>query len=156
MKDEQTSVRRLILRRLLSEAQKIASQDELLLRLHELGYHVTQSTLSRDLKALGVRRIKERGGNYIYKLPAADQSMPVADELSGLMKRLVTGIDSSQNLTIVKTQAGAGSTVAAAIDRNPPPGCLATLAGDDTILVVAKKVNGGADLARELMKILNY
>jgi transcriptional regulator of arginine metabolism len=108
----------LILR--LLEVHPIADQTDLLARLSAEGHELTQSTLSRRLKRLGVQKVQ---GRY-RRVEAAAQAMPEAD---------VTAVP--PNLLVVRTAPGFAQALGLALDRDPVPGQMGTLAGDDTVFV---------------------
>nr|WP_285726337.1 hypothetical protein [Geothrix rubra] len=108
----------LILR--LLEAHPIADQTDLLARLSVEGHALTQSTLSRRLKRLGVQKVQ---GRY-RRVEAAAQAMPEA-EVSAV----------PPNLLVVRTAPGFAQALGLALDRDPVAGQMGTLAGDDTVFV---------------------
>jgi transcriptional regulator of arginine metabolism len=143
----QESRRRLI--HSILHAEKIHSQEELLKRLEHEGVEVTQATLSRDLKFLGVARVPDGEGDYVYtvdppKEPAQDPF--IRDDL----RREITGISFSGNLCVIKTKLGHAGGIAYGIDLLRIPEVLGTLGGDDTLLVVLKE---GADRKKFLAQI---
>ena len=125
----------------------IASQGDLAEALAEEGYRVTQSTLSRDLKELRVVRLAT-GDGYRYVPGAGGEGAPRSRVADGEVLRVAA----NETLVVVRTQIGRASGVAAFLDSRRPPGVLATLAGDDTILVVPTRVEETADLARRLRR----
>ncbi len=108
----------LILR--LLEAHPIADQTDLLARLSAEGHELTQSTLSRRLKRLGVQKVQ---GRY-RRVEAGPQAMPEAE---------LTAVP--PNLLVVRTAPGFAQALGLALDREPIPGQMGTLAGDDTVFV---------------------
>ena len=110
---------------------------------------MTQATLSRDLKFLGVARVPDGGGENVYtvdppKEPAQDPF--IRDDL----RREITGISFSGNLCVIKTKLGHAGGIAYGIDLLRIPEVLGTLGGDDTLLVVLKE---GADRKKFLSQI---
>ncbi len=108
----------LILR--LLEAHLISDQTDLLARLSAEGHELTQSTLSRRLKRLGVQKVQ---GRY-RRVEAGPQAMPEA-EIAAV----------PPNLLVVRTAPGFAQALGLALDRDPVPGQMGTLAGDDTVFV---------------------
>jgi transcriptional regulator of arginine metabolism len=128
----------------------VSSQTRLAVILAEEGLHVTQATLSRDLDEL--RAVKVRGA---YVIPEDNERplRPVDDRparLVRLLRELLTGADASGNLVVLRTPPGAAQFLASALDRSGLPDVLGTIAGDDTILVVAREGIRGTDLAAKL------
>jgi len=128
-------------------AGPVRSQAELAKRLNFDGVHVTQATLSRDLEELHAVKVR---GAYVIP-PENDPPLRPAEEpparLIRLLRELLTGADASGNLVILRTPPGAAQFLASAVDRAGLPDVLGTIAGDDTILLVAAEGIRGSDLA---------
>lgn len=118
--------------------QEIETQEELAEVLRNKGIDVTQATVSRDVKELRLVKILTSDGRYRYGVPYE----PVYGDILGRARRsfqeYVMEISYSQNMIILKTLSGTANAVAAAIDDVNWPEILATVAGDDTILVIVK------------------
>ena len=142
-----TASRRRLLRRLVT-THEIHSQAELAALLDEGGYPVTQATISRDLDAIGA--VKDRSAGGTYTIPANGGVNRQRRELMKTMGDFVLSIVPSGNLVVVKTNPGAAHLVAGAIDSSGPTGVIGTVAGDDTLLVIAADTVGGEAVAREL------
>jgi len=136
-------------------SRAISSQGELAQALLEHGHHVTQSTLSRDLKELRVLRVPAENG-YRY-LPAGGDTLVSGNALAAGMRGVasaeVLGVEANETVTVVRTQVGRASGVAAFLDSLRLEGVLATLAGDDTILVIPGTVKKTAELERLLAEL---
>ncbi len=145
-----------MIKKIISE-EVISSQDDLQIRLQELGYDVTQATLSRDLKALQVVKVSDVKSGYIYRL--AD-NVSVNQQRNSETSRLdfladgVVGIDFSGNLGVIKTMPGYANSVAIMIDKANPGEILGTVAGDDTILLIIREDVGRNDLIQALKDIM--
>ena len=133
-------------------SSSISSQGELAARLADEGIDVTQATLSRDLEVLGAVKLRGAdGGVGVYIVP--EDGSPVrgvsggTDRMSRLLGELLVSTDASGNLAVLRTPPGAAHYLASAIDRAALPDVVGTLAGDDTILVVAREPMTGAELA---------
>jgi transcriptional regulator of arginine metabolism len=128
----------------------VHSQTELAELLAGDGVQVTQATLSRDLEEL--RAVKVSGA---YLIPE-DGTRPLRDaehapaRLLRLLRELLTGVDASGNMAVLRTPPGAAQFLASALDRSGLSDVVGTIAGDDTILVVARDVTGGKALADKL------
>lgn len=142
--------RRDAIRRLI-RSQVIGTQEQLGRLLEKDGIEVTQATLSRDLGALTARRVQLSQGGTAYELDDA----PVSGGAEGLraVHALVTTVDESDAMVVLRTRPGAASIVAAAIDAGRPAGVLGTLAGDDTIFIVPTKGTRPARVANQLRTI---
>ncbi|HEX5142945.1 MAG TPA: arginine repressor [Mycobacterium sp.] len=136
----------------LLSAQSVHSQSELAALLAAEGIEVTQATLSRDLEELGAVKLRGAdGGVGAYVVP--EDGSPVrgvsggTERVSKLLGDLLVSTDSSANLAVLRTPPGAAHYLASAIDRAALPYVVGTVAGDDTILVVAREPMSGAELA---------
>lgn len=120
---------------------RIGNQEELLARLKEKGFDLTQATLSRDLKQLKIVKVPDNDGGYIYVMPESggiaklirDKVKPHASAPAGGF----ISISFSGNLAVIKTRPGYASSIAYDIDTDAvSDDILGTIAGDDTILVI--------------------
>jgi transcriptional regulator of arginine metabolism len=129
--------RRLSAIRQLVEQEPMHSQEELRLRLSRMGFDVTQATLSRDIKELGLMK---RSSDGAYQAAGADLSSPAAAAvaLSRALGEFLLGVDAAQQIVVVKTGPGQAQLLGLAIDRARLPDVVGTLAGDDTIIVVCR------------------
>ncbi len=118
----------------LVQHETVRSQRELRRRLHTLGFHVTQATLSRDLKEL--RLVRTPSG---YKpLPGTPEATATAAPtgLARAVHDFLLEVRPAANLLVLKTAAGAAPALAAALDNEQRPEVVGTIAGDDTVLVI--------------------
>lgn len=136
--------------------RSVRSQTELGELLVADGIQVTQATLSRDLEELGAVKVRGTDGEpaaYLIPEEGRPPLRPAAQapaRLVRLLRELVTGTDHSGNLVVLRTPPGAAQFLASALDRSGLPEVVGTIAGDDTILVVARESVGGAGLAARL------
>lgn len=146
------AARRLVLRRLLDE-RRVSSQEELVKLLAARGHRVTQTTVSRDLAALGVGKHTGTSGT-LYR--GGQRPAPANDngQLAHMLREFVLQIHQAQNLVLLKTPPGAAHPVASALDHDTPDGVLGTVAGDDTVLVITRDTRGGTSVARRLEALL--
>jgi transcriptional regulator of arginine metabolism len=139
----------------LIEVQPVTSQTQLAALLAEGGIEVTQATLSRDLEELGAVKLRgSDGAPASYVLPPENAPLRPAQaapaRLTRLLGDLLTSAEGSANLAVVRTPPGAAQFLASAIDKVGLPDVLGTIAGDDTLLVVSRRPDGGAALADRL------
>lgn len=113
----------------------INTQDELVKKLKSAGFKVTQATISRDIKELGLLKIMSEDRKYKYSYVKTEQPQASSMMLS-LFKETVLSIDSAQNIIVIKCIAAGASASAAMIDKLNIPDVIGTLAGDDTVLVI--------------------
>ncbi|HVE93183.1 MAG TPA: arginine repressor [Actinomycetota bacterium] len=143
------SRRRAVLMDLL-EAGFAGTQDEIVKRMARKGFTVTQATVSRDLEDLGAvrQRVKDK---VVYALPV--RNGPPTGFGSRVLSELVRTAKSSGNLVVVKTFPGMAATVAAVVDSADVEGAMGTVAGDDTVLVIADEKTSGRTLASRITKL---
>ena len=132
-----------LIRRLVRE-RRARTQAELLRNLRSAGERVDQSTLSRDLVELGIRKA---GGHYVLPRSVEQAGEPKLTDLAGVVKRFTT---CGPHLTVVSTVVGQAQAVAVAIDKATEPAIAATLAGDDTVFVATKNRRRQAVTLRRL------
>jgi transcriptional regulator of arginine metabolism len=119
------------------ENKPIETQEELAEELKKQGFNVTQATVSRDIKELRLIKVLTENNRYKYALPEV-QTNAVSEKLVRMFKESITGFDFSENLIVIKTLSGAANAAAAAIDGLHWKEIVGTIAGDDTILVIAR------------------
>jgi transcriptional regulator of arginine metabolism len=133
----------------------IRSQAELATMLAAEGVEVAQATLSRDLEELGAVKLRgPDGGAPVYVLPEDGHPMRASgsgtSRLTRLLGEMLVSVDASGNLAVLRTPPGAAQFLASAIDRAALHDVVGTIAGDDTILVVAREPLTGTELARRI------
>ncbi|NTW38999.1 MAG: arginine repressor [Cellulomonadaceae bacterium] len=155
------AARHALITRLLAR-ETVRSQAELAAALAAEGLVVTQATLSRDLVELRAVRIRAADGTLSYVVPpeggdrtphAAETSEQLATRLARLCAELLVTAEASGNLVVLRTPPGAAQFLASAIDHSVLPGVLGTIAGDDTVLVIAREVDGGDAVARRFLDL---
>jgi transcriptional regulator of arginine metabolism len=143
------SDRHALIQRLVHD-REIATQEELANALHELGHEVVQTTVSRDIAELGLVKVRGANGRLVYASAAGMNGNPRRAQLAEAFKRWALSCDSSGNLVVLTTPPGFAGALAQEIDDARLPNILNTLAGENTILVVAREGITGAELAGEL------
>ncbi len=136
----------------LVEQGLIHSQTDLVKHLSKNGYKVTQATASRDLEDLGAVRGKDANGVF------RDQFISQTEVSTNTFKNLLLSIESSGNLAVAKTPPGAAGLLASQLDRAIKNGKLpsiGTIAGDDTIMIIAKSATGGSALAKAVSRFVS-
>ncbi len=135
----------------LLEEHAVTSQTQLAELLEAEEITATQATVSRDLDDLGAIKVRVSGGETIYAIPELpmDRIAP-EDHLRRVMGDWVADLGHSGNLVVLRTPPGSAHVVASALDRAGISEVLGTVAGDDTLMVVATEGVDGADLARRL------
>jgi transcriptional regulator of arginine metabolism len=138
----------------LLRTANLTSQEDLAERLADLGYAVTQATVSRDLDELGAVKVRTGGGTR-YSMPDQIGDAGWAGRrLETIVREWVRSIDSAGNFVVIKTPPGSAHLVGLALDQAELPGVVGTICGDDTIFVaVGDSADPGA-LASRLRLIL--
>lgn len=127
--------------------ESVSSQDHLVELLAAQGVDVTQATVSRDLDDLGAVKVPTGGGS-VYAIPELPSEQVAPDDhLKRVLGEWVVAVGCSHNMVVLSTPPGSAHVVGSAIDRSAVNGVLGTVAGDDTVLVVATEVAGGATVA---------
>lgn len=135
----------------LLESQAVSSQAQLVGLLADEGIEATQTTVSRDLDELGALKVRVPGGDTVYALPELPvHQVAPEDHLRRVLGEWVAEIAHSGNLVVLRTPPGSAHVVGSALDRSRFSGVIGTVAGDDTVLVVAADEVGGAELAARL------
>ncbi len=133
------------------EQHAVASQGQLVQLLADAGLDATQATVSRDLEEIGAVKVRAAGGESIYAVPELPKDRVAPEEhLRRVLGDWVVEVAASANLVVVRTPPGSAHVVASALDRASLPEIVGTVAGDDTIMVVASERVGGTKLARRL------
>lgn len=139
----------------------VRSQAELADELRAAGLRVTQATLSRDLDELGAVKLRTAdGGLPAYVVPEDGSALPARSagddrphRLARMLGELLVSAEASGNLVVLRTPPGASNFLASALDRARLPQVLGTVAGDDTIMVIARDPHGGQALADLLLQL---
>jgi transcriptional regulator of arginine metabolism len=134
----------------LLEQDAVSSQGHLVDLLAAEGVHATQATVSRDLEELGAVKVRMAGGESVYAVPQYEERFAPEDHLKRVFGDWVVEVAHSGNLVVIRTPPGSAHVVGSAIDRAGLPGVIGTVAGDDTILVIAAERVGGSKVARRL------
>jgi transcriptional regulator of arginine metabolism len=134
--------------------QAVTSQEQLVGLLADDGIESTQATVSRDLDDLGAVKVRVPGGESVYAIPEhpADRVVPM-DQLRRVMCEWVVEVESSGNLVVLRTPPGSAHVVASALDRTGIEGSIGTVAGDDTLMVVAAEGTAASDLAATIRNL---
>ena len=116
---------------------EIDTQDELIERLRESGFEVTQATVSRDIRELNISKMTTGKGTYRYVLPKQIAPSSNMKFNSALIDALIS-VDYACNIVVLKTHAGLANAVAVGLDSMHLENILGCVAGDDTIMLVSR------------------
>ncbi len=140
-KERQTKLKSYILE------HEFDTQNDLVDFLNQKGLNVTQATVSRDIKELGIVKVKNKD-KYRYTL--IEKNLENTNGFSGVVLEVIT----AQNLIVVKTSVGAASSVCIFIDNAQIKGVVGTVAGDDTIIIVTQSNEEAVCVSQELKRVL--
>ena len=121
----------------LINSYEIETQDELIARLREHQFDVTQATVSRDIREMHVSKMTTGRGTYRYVLPPKRETNAWSGFSSKMLHSIVS-VDHAQNIVVVKSYAGLAGAVAVSIDSMNQPDVLGCVAGDDTVMIVCR------------------
>jgi transcriptional regulator of arginine metabolism len=140
----------------LLEQHAVTSQPQLVELLAADGVVATQATVSRDLEEVGAIKVRAAGGDSVYAIPdlPKEQRAP-EDHLRRVFGDWVVEVAHSGNIVVLRTPPGSAHVVGSALDRAGLSDILGTVAGDDTLLVVAAERVGGAKVAKKLSSLAN-
>lgn len=134
---------------------RVGSQEELRRLLQHEGFDVTQATLSRDIRELGLAKMSDAEYGSYYRFP--DEGGVLSPTLEQLLPLTLVSVDGVGPLLVLRTAAGAAQALAQSLDRAAWPDVLGTIAGDDTILIVVRTPDARdttADRLRELGRLV--
>jgi len=131
----------------LIDGEAVHNQERLRRRLHQRGFEATQATISRDIKELG---LVKRAGDGAYQRPGEEAPNPetALSALERAASEFLRSVERVQQLVVVRTGRGQAQALAEALDRARLPEAVGTIAGDDTILVIARGGRGAAALVK--------
>ena len=144
------SQRQHLLAKILEE-QAVSSQAKLVELLKGEGVDVTQATLSRDLEELGAVKVRVPVGDSVYAVPddPTERVLPV-DYLRRVLGEWLVEVSVSDNIVVLRTPPGSAHVVASAVDRASLPEIIGTVAGDDTVILVAASDTTGEKVSERL------
>jgi transcriptional regulator of arginine metabolism len=132
------------------EQEDVRSQEQLRQRLSSRGFEVTQATLSRDIKELGLLKRSSDGAYQPAGAESRSSAASALDTLGRALSEYLLNIEPVQQLIVLKTGAGQAQLLGLAIDKSRLPEVAGTLAGDDTILVIARDAKSALAVAKQL------
>jgi len=135
--------------------KRVGTQFELLDALADSGCAVTQATISRDIRELGLEKTHDQLGRPRYVLPDSLRRTDPVEALNGIMAQFGRKVTPAGNIVVLQSELGAAPAIARALDQLAHDRIVGTLAGDDTVLVVAPSERDARSLARELSTTLS-
>ncbi len=138
----------------LIKEYRIETQEELQEKLKESGFAVTQATVSRDIRELGIIKSDMGDGVYRYRAVKDNAQHEISGKFALILRQAVSSVACANNLIVVKTYTGMGSAVGAAVDAMPLESVVGTLAGDDTLLIIAQDNESAKSIAAILNELI--
>jgi transcriptional regulator of arginine metabolism len=135
--------------------RRIGTQQELLDALAKAGCQVTQATVSRDIRELGLVKTHDVLDRPRYAAPERGRRPDPREALAAVLAQFGHRAVAAQNVVVVQSELGSAPAVARALDRLEHPRIVGTLAGDDTCLVIARDARDAAGLERELSGMIS-
>lgn len=139
----------------LISKRSIKTQQHLQELLEENGVPCTQSTLSRDLRALGIVRQTESNGTVHYGVSPLTTKSNDLKRLLNIAKLAAQSVEAAQNTIVIKTLPGLAKAMRAFVDKLKPSGLVGSIAGNDTILLIMKDNEAAAGLAQVIQNLLS-
>lgn len=137
---------------LIAESE-IDTQEELLRRLNQNGFKVTQATVSRDIKELRLIKVQSSTG-YKYAMGSSKETMDMSFKFHAVFSEAVTTIDCAENMVVIRCYVGMANAACAALDSIQWKGVVGTIAGDDTIFCVMRDKANAIDFVNQLKKLI--
>jgi transcriptional regulator of arginine metabolism len=134
--------------------RRVGSQHELQAALESAGCAVTQATISRDIRELGLEKTSDVLGRPRYVLPGRRARRDPRDALVGMLAQFGRSVTAAENIVVVQSELGSAPAIARALDRVDHAQVVGTLAGDDTCLVITRDARDAEALAAELDQAL--
>ncbi len=141
------------IRSMLKE-QEIQTQEELAEALRNHGFSVTQATVSRDIREM--RLIKKAGpnGGYRYAVPERNADTGTNDRMIRMLRECMLSVESAGQMIVIKTLSGSANTAAEALDAMEMSGVLGSIAGDNTIFLVAREEETASAQAEKIRNLM--
>src|SRR5699024_6009277 len=144
--------RHLKIREIIAE-KDIETQDELVNRLRDLGFKVTQATVSRDIKELHLVKVPSSSGSYKYSTPTEQRFNPQS-KLKRLIMEAFVSIDHAHHFIVLKTLPGNAHSIGVLVDDLDWEGILGTICGDDTCLIICKTEDAAVNIEERFLDML--
>ena len=142
-----------LIRRVLRE-HPVTNQQEMVAALAALGCQVTQATVSRDLREMGLQKGRDRGGRVRYAfVPVVEERPDSPGACARMLKDFGRGVEMAQNLLVVRCDPGAAPTMGRVIDELEHESILGCVAGDDTVILVCRDRQGAEAVCSYLREL---
>jgi transcriptional regulator of arginine metabolism len=131
----------------------IETQDDLIEKLKESGYIVTQATISRDIKQLGLIKTATKDGGYKYTVARNDNNNN--DNKFTIMRETIRSVQNAQNIVVVKTLPGMANAAATSLDAFAGEAIVGSIAGDDTIFIVVRNNEDAEEFTNYVKEVVS-
>lgn len=131
----------------------IETQDELVKSLKEIGFNVTQATVSRDIKELHLVKIPSSTGGYKYSIPAQQRFNPL-EKIKRLIMEAFVSIDHASHFVVLKTLPGNAHAIGVLVDDLEWTEIMGTICGDDTCLIICHTVEDATSIEKRFIDML--
>jgi len=131
------------------KAKEIETQDDLVKELRALNFDITQATISRDIKELGLIKIMTDDKRYKYAYVDSTEQQ-VSGKYMGIYKEAIISIKNAQNLVVIKTLKGVANAISSFVDKLNLKGVLGTTYGDETVMVICPNNSEAADVCEKI------
>ncbi len=151
--------RREVILKLISE-KTLETQEDLINELKALGFEVTQSTVSRDIKQLGLVKVLDKNGRYKYAQRFTPKEVSYVDadvdteHLLNILRRSVVSVRYAMNDVVIKCYSGMAQSTCVALDNMFHDMFLGTIAGEDTVFVITQNEEAASSLSKKLLNIM--
>ena len=137
----------------LIDRHHIETQDELISYLNEQGFHITQATISRDIRQLQLTKVMTTRGTYRYVAPKAED-MVATPKFHAVLADSVLKVEYAMHTVVMKTYPGLAQAVAASVDSFSIKDLLGCVAGDDTIIMVTKNEHAAKTISESIKEMM--
>lgn len=146
------SIRQIKIREIISN-NKIETQEELVDKLNDYNFNVTQATISRDIKELQLIKVPTPNGTYVYSLPKDRKYHPL-EKLGRYLMDSFVKLDTANNLLVLKTLPGNAQSIGAIIDQLEWEEVMGTICGDDTCLIICKDETAQQEIKEKIFNLI--
>jgi len=144
--------RHLKIREIITE-NDVETQDELVTYLKNLGFNVTQATVSRDIKEMHLVKVPSETGKYKYSPPTEQRYNPV-EKLERLIMEAFVSIDHASHFVVLKTLPGNAHSIGVLVDELDWEEIMGTICGDDTCLIICRTENKASEVEKRIINML--
>ena len=138
----------------LISTKEIETQDELARELKNANFEITQATISRDIKELGLTKILSSTGKYKYCFVGSDDQI-LSNKYISIFKESVISVRAAMNLAVIKTMKGLGSSIASFVDKLNLAELMGAVNGDDTVMLIFPTTTIASEAVVSLNDMLN-